>query len=80
MADDRIQLNDEQVEDIVGGNFNWVTMNGQILCKVDGVGKYYATDTAKNTFAWLKMEHRYDGWTDADYVNELVSKGEFSPM
>ena len=46
---------------------------------VNKIGTFVCTVDAKDTFAWLKAEHRGEGWTEQDYVNELVRLGEFTP-
>lgn len=76
----RIQLSEENLEQVVGGNFNWwKEEDGTRMCMVNKIGTYVCTVDAKDTFAWLKAEHRGEGWTEQDYVNELVRLGEFTP-
>ena len=76
----RIELNDQQMDDVVGGNFNWYKERGTYLarCRVTGLGDYYCSPSAKSRYNALKLEHKLDGWTEQDYVNALVSEGEFS--
>ena len=76
----RVELKETEMEEVVGGHFNWATKDNVVYCRVDGVGMFRCTNNAKNAFAWLKVEHREDGWSDADYANALVSAGEFIPM
>ena len=42
----RVELNEQNLENVVGGAFNYFQRNGQTICKVDGVGAYYASPTA----------------------------------
>lgn len=76
---DRMQLNEEQVDDVVGGNFNWwKAKDGTRMCQVTGLGRYVCTVDAKDTFAWLKVQHKGEGWTEQDYVNALLECGDFT--
>lgn len=76
----REEINDQNLEQIVGGNFNWYKERGTYLqrCRVTNVGDYYITPSAKSRYNALKLEHKLDGWTEQDYVNVLLSEGEFS--
>lgn len=76
----REMINDNQATDVVGGNFNWwKEEDGTRMCWVNGIGTYICTVDAKDTFAWLKAEHKGQGWKEQDYVNELIRLGEFRP-
>ena len=78
---ERIQLNEENLEQVVGGNFNWWREeDGTRKCWVNNIGVYTCSVDAKDTFAWLKAEHRGEGWTEQDYVNELLRLGDFQPV
>lgn len=76
----RVELNDQNLEDVVGGNFNWYKQRGTYLqmCRVTGIGDFYVKASAKSRYNVLKLEHKLDGWTEQDYVNKLLSEGEFS--
>lgn len=74
---ERIQLNDQDVTEVVGGAFNWYKKDGARRCKVTNFGDYFVTDTAKTRYTSLKLEHKADGWTDADYAQQLIDEGEF---
>ena len=77
---ERVELNMNDMEDVVGGNFYWWRAeDGTRMCMVNKIGTYVCIVDAKDTFAWLKAEHRGEGWTEQDYVNELVRLGEFTP-
>ena len=81
MADDRIQLNDELAEDAVGGAFNWwKEPDGTRKCLVGKIGEFICTVDAKDTYAWLKAQHRGEGWTEAMYVDALLQSGDFTPV
>lgn len=42
----RVELNEEQLNDVVGGAFNYYTNSrGQSKCRVDDVGTYYVSST-----------------------------------
>lgn len=76
----RVELNDSMADDVVGGNFNWWREeDGTRMCWVNGVGTYICTPDAKDTFAWLKAEHRGEGWTEQMYVDALIAAGDFRP-
>ena len=77
----RVELSLDQAEDIVGGNFNWwKEEDGTRKCWVNDVGVFVCTADAKDTFAWLKAEHKGEGWTEQMYVDELVRLGDFTPI
>ena len=77
---ERVELTDIEVEEVAGGNFNWWRQeDGTRLCWVNDVGTYVCTPDAKDTYAWLKADHKNDGWTEQMYVDELLRLGEFTP-
>lgn len=74
----RVELKEHDIEQVVGGAFNWYyDSQGAKHCKVDGVGTYNVTATAQDRWLALMLEHKLDGWTAADFVNVLVSEGQF---
>ena len=74
----RKELKEQDIEKVVGGAFNWYyDRDGAARCRVDGVGDYNVTHTAKDRYAALKLEHKLDGWKGADYVAVLVDEGYF---
>lgn len=76
----RIELNEQNLEDVVGGAFNWFyDKEGSYRCRVDGVGEFTVTATAKDRYHALKLEHKLDGWKGADYAAVLVQEGVFTP-
>jgi len=76
----RVELNEQQMDDVVGGNFNWYKQRGTYLqmCRVTGLGDYYIKPSAKSRYNALMLEHKLDGWSEQDYLNVLLSEGEFS--
>ena len=46
----RVQLNEKEMEQIVGGAFNFYTKDGQQKCYVDGIGTFYCSSEA---FSWV---------------------------
>ena len=76
----RVELREQDLEQVAGGNFNWWMEGTTRKCYVNDIGYFVCTDTAKDTFAWLKAEHRGEGWTEQDYVNALLEKGEFTAI
>lgn len=75
----RIQLNDQDVENVVGGAFNWYKdPTGAQRCRVDYVGDFAAAPNAMERFYELKLQHRYDKWSAAQYTQALVDEGFFS--
>lgn len=73
---ERIELNEEQLDDVVGGAFNFrYNSKGAYICKVDGVGTYYASENAKRQLAVYEIGH--PGLSDADLVAWAVAQGLF---
>ena len=76
---ERVQLNEQDIENVVGGAFNWYTDNdGNVFCRVDGFRTYKATTSAQNKLMRLMVTHKKDGWTAKDYVDALCEGGYFS--
>lgn len=76
----RVELDEHNLEKIVGGNFNWYKERGTYLrmCRVTGIGDFYVKDSAKSRYNDLMLEHKNDNWSEQDYVNTLLAEGEFS--
>ena len=73
---DRIELNGEELEEVVGGAFNFrYNSKGAYICKVDGVGTYYAKESAKRALAVYEIQN--PGLSDAELVAWAVSQGYF---
>ena len=76
----RDELDEQYLEDIVGGNFNWYKERGSYLkmCRVTGIGDFYVKESAKSRYNVLMLEHKNDYWSEQDYVDTLLAEGEFS--
>jgi len=76
----RVELNEQNLEDVVGGNFNWYTKKatGKQMCLVTGVGNYYVSSSAESRYNSLRLQHKHDNWTEAQYVDVLLAEGKFS--
>ena len=78
---ERVELTGKNLEEVVGGAFNWYyDKQGASFCWVDGVGNFQVTATAKDRYNALKLEHKLDGWSAADYANALVAENLFFPQ
>ena len=45
---ERVELTGKELEDVVGGAFHFqYNSKGKYVCRVDGVGAYYADESAK---------------------------------
>ena len=76
---ERVELNMNDMEDVVGGNFYWWRAeDGTRMCQVSGQGRFICSVDAKDTFAWLKAEHKDDNWTEEQYVEALLASGDFT--
>jgi len=76
----RIELNEQNLEDVVGGAFNFYydpNNNGARSCYVDNVGNFTCTAEARDRLTALKLEHKKDHWSAQQYVNVLVNEGYF---
>ena len=74
----RVELNEENVENVVGGAFNfYYDAQGVKSCFVDGVGDFSCTVEATDRLSALKLQHKRDRWTAQQYVDVLVDEGLF---
>lgn len=72
----RVELNDQDLEDVVGGAFNWYyDPNGIRSCFVDGVGDFVCNAESRDRYTALKLQHKKDRWSAQQYVDVLVSEG-----
>ena len=72
----RVQLNEEQVEKVVGGAFNFYTnKKGQQRCVVDDVGTYYVTP---NAMMWVIERTAGSDDSSAVVTQEALDLGYFS--
>lgn len=80
---ERIQLNEEQVESVVGGYFTYNTYTNDdgseyMTCRVDEIGTYKCTDNAKRMISRFFMNN-WDA-TAQDAVNYALANGYFSEL
>ncbi len=74
--DKRMQLNDDMLDEVVGGAFNFYTNSkGQKKCVVDGVGTYYVDDAA---FTYIIQITSDPNVPAQDAVNQALAAGHFS--
>lgn len=79
----REELTEMEADQVSGGSFNWWKdpATGERKCYVTGTGlTYLCSIEAKDTYAWLKAEHRGEGWTEEMYVDALLQCGDFTLM
>lgn len=73
----RVELNDQNLEGVVGGTFHFkYNSKGQYVCKVDGVGSYYADETAMYKINMHNI-NAGGGMSDQELVNWAVSQNLF---
>lgn len=71
-------LNEQNLEDIVGGAYNfYYDENGVKCCQVDGVGTYQCTADAQDKLIFYKLQYKGQGLTAQDYVNLMINAGCF---
>ena len=69
----RTQLNDEQVEQVTGGAFNFYSgKEGQKMVYVDGIGTFNCNDSAS---AWIISQVTSSSATAKTIVSEALEKG-----
>lgn len=72
----RIELDEERLDEVVGGAFNYYTNSkGQRKCVVDGVGTYYVTADAFGAVCAYTSDTSI---TAQEAVNWAISNGYFS--
>ena len=70
----RIELDEQQMEDVVGGAFHFqYNRKGDYVCKVDGVGVYYAKESAKRAIAVYDAQN--PGLGDAALTQWAIANG-----
>ena len=76
----RVELDEHNLENVAGGNFNWFNQRGTHIkmCYVTGIGDFYVKETAMSRYNVLMLEHKNDQWSEQDYVDVLLAEGEFS--
>ena len=74
MADDRMQLNEENLDEVVGGKFTFYTdQSGNPRCKVTDFGKFYTS--ADGFFKYITMRNASPNLTEAEYVQMAIDQG-----
>ena len=72
---DRVQLNEEQMEEVVGGIFDFYkTRSGENKCRVEGYGTYHASADA---FDWFVQISAGDHYSAQEIVKMGLEKGYF---
>ena len=71
----RVELNEQNLENVVGGAFHYIQRNGQTICIVDNVGNYYASPTA---FAQISAHASDTSLTAQEVVDWAVANGYLS--
>ena len=66
MADERVQLNEEALEEVAGGKFSFFTASdGTDRCYVTGHGVF--TTTANGFFQYITLRNANPGLTEDEY-------------
>ncbi len=74
----RVELKEQDLENVVGGAFNfYYDANGAKRCDVDNVGDYACSADARDRLTALKIQHRADRWSAAQYTEALINEGYF---
>ncbi len=74
MADDRMQISDEILEDAVGGKFSFYTANdGSQKCFVTGSGVFETS--ANGFFQYITMRNSNPGLSEAEYFEMAKKQG-----
>ena len=72
MADDRIQLNEEGLDGVVGGKFSFYTEDGKDKCTVTDHGTF---DTTSDGFMkYIMLRNANPGLREADYFQMCVDQ------
>lgn len=72
----RMELNDQELENVVGGAFHYNTQaDGSMTCRVDGAGTYHCTDNAKQKLSKYFLQNPDASLQDA--INYALQNGYF---
>ena len=73
---DRIELNEQDLQDVVGGAFNFYTYKktGEYLCYVDGIGTYKPTSSSSRAQI-VVMCAQNDGLSQQELVDLAIANG-----
>ena len=67
----RVQLNDQELENVVGGVFNFYTKGSESLCYVEGSGTFLCSPDAS---AWI-VQQMTSGASTEDVVAKAIESG-----
>lgn len=73
----RVQLNEQELENVVGGAFKFYDMNGQGYCKVSDVsnpGKYKC-NCGTGVYEFMKMRGENPGLSADEYLDMALAEG-----
>jgi len=70
----RTKLNSEELENVVGGTFNFYTKDDKNQCYVDGMGTFYCSPEASK---WVIEQVKTSGAAISSVVAEAMDKGLF---
>ncbi len=68
----RMALNDDQLDQVTGGAFNFYSRDGQKQVYVDGIGTFNCSDSAS---AWIISQVTSGNASPASVVEEAVAQG-----
>ena len=71
---ERVRLNNDDLQDVVGGAFNFYAKDNNGMCYIDGVGTYYCSPEASS---WVVTKMTKAGTSPSDVVAEAVQQGLF---
>ena len=70
----RVPLNDQVLEQVSGGAFNFYSQDGKTQCYVDGLGTFYCSEAASK---WIINQVSMGNTAPDTVVAEAVEKGLF---
>lgn len=75
----RVELKDMELEDVVGGAFNFYVgrTSGKLLCYVDGIGTYEANSASRDNVTYLCFQ--YPELSASELVNLALQNGYLAP-
>lgn len=68
----RVELNDENLEQVAGGKFTFFTQDGQPKCTVTGYGTF--TTTADGVFKYMTIRNTNPGLSEAEYYQMCIDQ------
>lgn len=66
-------INENELDNITGGSFNFYNRDGLSLVYIDGFGTYYASSDTQN----LIVQKLKEGESVGNIVNDMISQGLF---